>query len=100
MRKEYARPSYCQKRCFLENSQVVFRCGQKAKYELGEPVDHLRHRFLDLVKVAFWTVYEVENDFVGPYNNLKHHFLDVAKVAFQASQNAKMNTHGLTTARN
>ena len=47
---------------------------------------HLKQRFLDLNKVAFWDGQEVENEFKVTCEHLKHRFLEFTQVVFLAGQ--------------
>jgi len=46
---------------FLFN-QVALRAGPEADNKMKVACDHLKHRFLDLTKVVFWTCKEAEKD--------------------------------------
>ena len=51
--------------------------------------EHLKHRFLDLTQVTFWSGQEVENEFEVPGKNLNYRLPDLNNVAFSAGQEAE-----------
>jgi hypothetical protein len=42
----------------------------------------LKHRFREFVQVSFLEAQDAENDFAWPFDTLKHRFIDINKVAF------------------
>jgi len=43
--------------------------------------EHLKHRFINVTKVAFWAGQNEENVFPVPGDHVKNRFLDLTKVA-------------------
>jgi hypothetical protein len=52
-------------------------------------LDHLKHRFIDFIKVAFCDILMGDNEFSGTFDCLKHRFLERIHVAFLVSQKAE-----------
>jgi len=51
--------------------------------------DHLKHPFLDLTQVSFWSGEGAENEFKVLWEYLKYRFFDFIQVAFCACQEAE-----------
>jgi len=52
--------------------------------------EHLKHRFLDFIQVAFWGGQEEEYESTVPGDHLKHQFLELTKFeifGFQEAEN-------------
>jgi hypothetical protein len=50
---------------FFDYTQVVFLDSQKSGFECSVPFDHLKCRFYDLAKVAFWICQKEDNPSQG-----------------------------------
>ena len=59
---------------FLNMNQLAFWSAQWAKNFFKVTWEHLKHRFIDFIQIAFWAGQE-ENEFVVPGENVKHRFL-------------------------
>jgi len=46
------------------------------------PIEHLKHRFLNLTHVAFCAVHVTENEFKVTCQPMDHRFLDLTQVTF------------------
>jgi hypothetical protein len=59
------------------------------------PFDHLKHRFLDLAKVAFWDCQKADNPVAGCVETMKHRFIDFNQVVICGGQKAGNEFLGL-----
>ena len=54
------------KHCFIELNQVAFWTGEEAENGFKVPSDHLKNRFIDDTQVAFWACQEAEKELQMP----------------------------------
>ena len=80
---------------FLELTKVAFCVGQEEENELKVHCEHFKHRFLNFTQVAFWSGEEAGNEFTVPEDHLKISILYMSQVAIWAVQEMKVQCEHL-----